>query len=164
MTHDALLHFYEAQENAEEMEDTKMPASKPSKKRKSSGNDESQRTNKRTKGKDYCKRHGYCSHTTEECKELKREARETKRQKRDDSKQSDNKSKGGKFGHGLTVKQHCTLVQHAVAKALKAKDKKRKAESEAFCAQLDELDLKLGEIPEHDEESDTGSVSSADSD
>jgi len=51
-----------------------------------------------------------------------------------------------------------------VAKALKEKDKKRKAESEAFCAQLDELDLNLGEIPNNDEESDTGSVSSADSD
>ena len=51
-----------------------------------------------------------------------------------------------------------------MAKALKENDKKRKSESDAFCAQLDELDLNFGEIPNDDEESDTGSVSSEDSD
>ena len=160
ITHDKLeiLETYEALEHADDEEqNSSHKKNPPSQKRRARVDDDnSDRPTKRPKR--HCKLHGWCAHSTKECRDIDKEYDNKSDKKRN------KKNNGHKSGHGLSLKEHYALIQHAVDNAVnKKKNKKRKQKAIGeFCAQMDKLNLNydgsdsdnefsVGEVEDDDE-------------
>lgn len=168
-----LLHFFEAQEQAERDDPLlKKPTNhNDSSKKRDRNSDRKYRKSSSKHGRKtkttinddepFCKLHGHVGHSTSECKAVAAFCKRRKTERADEDKKPKAKTNGFNKEHYALMK---ATAERAVKNYVEGKDeKKRKKHSEeqdALCAKLDGFQLQLsdGELASSDESDSTASV------
>ena len=137
-----LVTFLEQIESSEDFDGDKVASKKKEGKSSSKKKDTS-----KSGGSKYCKVHGQCNHTTEECRSLKGDNKKAKYSDSHDKKPYSNKtwSRKAEESREKSKKELAAFISKAVAKGVKKElasmDKKRKSSDDDDELDLNQFDL-----------------------